>query len=421
MHLFGQIFILLLVTTTLSGLYLSFRQYRSVQNNRAQVPADFANKVTLNDHQKAADYTSSKLKLGVVESIYGVILLLLWTFGGGLEWLDQQWYALQLPAVWSGVGVILSFMITLSVISLPFSIYSTFSIEQRFGFNQTTTKTFIGDLVKQILLSILIGTPLLALILWLMLESGPQWWIYVWLTWFSFSLLMMWAYPSFIAPLFNKFSPLEDSELVTRIKTLMTRCGFHSSGIFVMDGSKRSRHGNAYFTGLGRNKRIVFFDTLLSELNGDEIEAVLAHELGHFHHRHILKRLLQVALISFAALAILGWLSDQLWFYHALGITTPSSHQALILFMLVMPLVTFFIQPLMSAGSRKHEYEADSFAADKSSAQDLISALVKLYQENANTLTPDAIYSAFHDSHPPAPVRVAYLNKLSQQHMEKSS
>ncbi|MDH3353796.1 MAG: M48 family metallopeptidase, partial [Chromatiales bacterium] len=285
MHLFGQIFILLLVTTTLSGLYLSFRQYRSVQNNRAQVPADFANKVTLNDHQKAADYTSSKLKLGVVESIYGVILLLLWTFGGGLEWLDQQWYALQLPAVWSGVGVILSFMITLSVISLPFSIYSTFSIEQRFGFNQTTTKTFIGDLVKQILLSILIGTPLLALILWLMLESGPQWWIYVWLTWFSFSLLMMWAYPSFIAPLFNKFSPLEDSELVTRIKTLMTRCGFHSSGIFVMDGSKRSRHGNAYFTGLGRNKRIVFFDTLLSELNGDEIEAVLAHELGHFHHR----------------------------------------------------------------------------------------------------------------------------------------
>ncbi len=243
--------------------------------------------------------------------------------------------------------------------------YNTGNLEHRFGFNQTTAKTFIGDLFKQLLLSIAIGTPLLALILWLMIGSGPQWWLYVWATWFGFSLLMMWAYPSFIAPIFNKFTPLADSELVERIKTLMSRCGFHSSGIFVMDGSKRSRHGNAYFTGLGRNKRIVFFDTLLEDLNGDEIEAVLAHELGHFHHRHIPKRLLQVALISLGALAILGWLSDQLWFYSSLGISTPSSHQALILFMLVMPLVSFFIQPLMSSGSRRHEYEADSFAAEK--------------------------------------------------------
>jgi len=421
MHLFGQIFIILLAITTLSGLYLSFRQYRSVQNNRTQVPGDFTNKITLKDHQKAADYTSAKLKLGTVESLYGVLWLLTWTFGGGLEWLDQQWYALQLSPIWHGIGVMLSFMFALSIIALPFSIYSTFNLEQRFGFNQTTPKTFIGDLLKQLLLSFAIGTPLLALILWLMIESGPQWWIYVWATWFGFSLLMMWAYPAFIAPIFNKFSPLEDSALVERIKTLMTRCGFHSSGIFVMDGSKRSRHGNAYFTGLGRNKRIVFFDTLLSELNGDEIEAVLAHELGHFHHKHIPKRLLQIALISLGALAILGWLSDQLWFYNALGITTPSSHQALILFMLVMPLVSFFIQPLMSSGSRKHEYEADSFAADKSSAQDLISALVKLYQENANTLTPDALYSAFHDSHPPAPVRIAYLNQLNKQSMGRTS
>ena len=420
MHLFGQIFIILLTITTLSGLYLSFRQYRSVQKNRPQVPHDFANKVSLKDHQKAADYTSAKLKLGAIESIYGVVWLLIWTFGGGLEWLDQQLHAFGLPPVWQGVGVMLSFMLLLTIIALPFSLYSTFSLEQRFGFNQTTTKTFIGDLIKQVLLSIAIGTPLLALILWLMIESGPQWWLYVWATWFSFSLLMMWAYPAFIAPIFNKFSPLEDKELVERIKTLMARCGFSSSGIFVMDGSKRSRHGNAYFTGLGRNKRIVFFDTLLNELNGDEIEAVLAHELGHFHHKHIPKRLLQVALISLSSLAILGWLSDQLWFYSALGVSTPSAHQALILFMLVLPLVSFFIQPLMSSGSRKHEYQADSFAAEKSSAQDLVSALVKLYQENANTLTPDVLYSAFHDSHPPAPVRIAYLNHLSQQQAEHS-
>lgn len=412
MHLFGQIFITLLTITTVTGLYLSFRQYRAVQNSRSAVPGDFSNKISLADHQKAADYTSAKLKLGSIESIYGVLLLLFWTFGGGLEWLDQLWLEVPLSPLWQGVGVMLSFMIALSIISMPFSIYSTFNLEQRFGFNQTTLGVFIGDLIKQFLLSLAIGTPLLAVVLWLMIGSGPMWWLYVWATWFSFSLLMMWAYPAFIAPIFNKFSPLEDDELVTRIKTLMSRCGFHSSGIFVMDGSKRSRHGNAYFTGLGRNKRIVFFDTLLSELNGDEIEAVLAHELGHFHHRHIPKRLIQIALLSLAALATLGWLAEQTWFYTALGVTTPSSHQALILFMLVMPLFTFFVQPLMASGMRKHEYEADSFAAEKSNANDLISALVKLYQENANTLTPDAIYSAFHDSHPPAPVRIAYLSQF---------
>lgn len=415
MHQFGQIFITLLAITTLTGLYLSFRQYRAVQKSRFAVPQEFSDKITLEEHQKAADYTTAKLKLGSIESLYGVLLLLFWTFGGGLEWLDQQWYDIQLSPVWQGVGVMLTFMLILSVISLPFSIYSTFSLEQRFGFNQTTPKTFIGDLIKQSLLSIAIGTPLLALILWLMVESGPQWWLYVWATWFSFSLFMMWAYPAFIAPIFNKFSPLEDLELVERIKTLMNRCGFHSSGIFVMDGSKRSRHGNAYFSGLGRNKRIVFFDTLLEELSGDEIEAVLAHELGHFHHKHIPKRLLQIAILSLAGLATLGWLAEQAWFYNALGVSTPSSHQALILFMLVMPLFTFFIQPLMASGMRKHEYEADSFAAQKSSAADLVSALVKLYQENANTLTPDPLYSAFHDSHPPAPVRISYLNKLAKQ------
>jgi len=405
-----QVFIAGIIGATGLQLWLSQRQISHVNDHRTAVPEAFTSKIELTEHQKAADYTTTKVSFGRIELLYSSLLLLAWTLGGGLQWLDNMWLSLAWSPLWTGVAVMCSLLVIGEILSLPFSIYSTFSIEQRFGFNRMTPALYLADLLKQILLTLALGIPLLWVILWLMHHASTLWWLQVWAFWMGFSLFMFWAYPAFIAPLFNKFKPLEDGELRQRIEKLMQRCGFTSNGIFVMDGSRRSAHGNAYFTGIGQNKRIVFFDTLIESLNADEVEAVLAHELGHFKCKHIQKRLISTAAISLAGLALLGWLIEQPMFYHGLGVENMSKHMALILFMLVMPLLGIFIHPIFSWVSRKHEFEADSYAAKQTNANDLILALVKLYKENASTLTPDPLYSAFHDSHPPAPVRIAHLS-----------
>lgn len=414
MHLLTLLFLGMLLISTAIELWLVQRQIRHVGNHRGQVPAPFNEQVSLEAHQRAADYTLSKARLGRYELVYGALILLGLTLGGGLQWLDTAWRGLELAPLLTGTGFILSVIVITSLLDLPFSAYRTFRIEQRFGFNRTTPALFLSDLLKQGLLLLLIGMPLAALVLWLMQSAGELWWLYVWLVWSGFTLLMLWAYPAIIAPLFNKFSPLEDQALRQRIDALLQRCGFTSNGIFVMDGSRRSSHGNAYFSGLGNNKRIVFFDTLLESLNGEEIEAVLAHELGHFRRKHIRKRLVLMMVMSLVGLALLGWLIQQEWFFTALGVAQPSMYAALVLFLLVMPVFTFFTQPLMALSMRKHEFEADEFAAEHADARELIAALVKLYEENASTLTPDPLYSSFHDSHPPAPVRIAHLSSTLQ-------
>jgi STE24 endopeptidase len=381
-----------------------------VRAHREAVPASFAERISLADHQKAADYTITNTRFGMLALAWDSLLLLGWTLGGGLELLDSAWRGSGYGPIATGTGLLLSAMIIMTLLDMPFTLYHTFVIEQRFGFNRSTAGVFITDLLKQAVLLFVIGGPLLALALWIMEASGGLWWLYVWLVWMAFTLIMFWAYPAVIAPLFNKFTPLENETLKQRIQALMDKCGFHSKGIFVMDGSKRSGHGNAYFTGFGSNKRIVFFDTLLESLEPQEIEAVLAHELGHFRLKHIQKRLLSTMLLSFAALALLGWLAGEPWFYNGLGVSQPSSGMALLLFMLVLPVFTLFLQPLMSRLSRKHEFEADAYAVQQSSGADLIHALVKMYRENASTLTPDPLYSSFHDSHPPAPVRISHIS-----------
>ncbi|HID48903.1 MAG TPA: M48 family peptidase, partial [Chromatiales bacterium] len=341
----------------------------------------------------------------------GSVLLLAWTLGGGLQLLDDLWRQWSLSPLVTGIGVLLSVLLISALLDLPITLYRTFVIEQRFGFNRTTPGVFLADLGRQLLLLLLLGTPLLALVLWLMQDASPLWWLYVWAAWMGFSLFLMWAWPAFIAPLFNKFVPLNDAGLKQRIENLLQRCGFRSNGVFVMDGSKRSSHGNAYFSGLGSNKRIVFFDTLLTSLDAEEVEAVLAHELGHFKRRHIQKRILAMAGLSLVGLAILAWLMRLPEFYTGLGVDTPSTYMALALFMMVMPVFSFYLQPVMAWLSRKHEFEADDYAMQQSNAATLIRALVKLYKENASTLTPDPVYSAFHDSHPPAPVRIRNLSR----------
>ncbi len=391
-------------------LWLAQRQINSVSNNRAQVPDAFADKIQLDAHQKAADYTLTNTRHGRLELVYGSLLLLGWTLGGGLQWLDSLWQQTGWGSIATGVALMISAFVIMALLDLPFSLYHTFVTEERFGFNKTTLGTYIGDVLKQGLLMLILGVPLAWAALWLMQESGGLWWLYLWLLWAGFSLLMLWAYPAVIAPLFNKFTLLEDEQLQQRIQTLLDRCGFKSKGIYVMDGSRRSGHGNAYFTGMGQNKRIVFFDTLLETLEPDEIEAVLAHELGHFKRKHVQKRIVTMMLTSLAGLALLGWLIDQPWFYQGLGVNHGSNALALLLFLMVTPVFTLFLQPLSSWFSRKHEFEADDYAARQSSAADLIRALVKMYKENASTLTPDPLYSAFYDSHPPAPVRVAHLS-----------
>jgi STE24 endopeptidase len=400
MQLFTTIFLSFLAASVLVRLWLSQRQVNHIRAHYAQVPAAFADRIALKDHHRAADYSCAKLRVGRITLAWETLWLLLWTIGGGINLIDQWWSGFEYGTLSTGIAVIFSLVLISSILNLPFSLYHTFVIEERFGFNQTTWKTWLLDLVKSALLVTALGIPLLAAILWLMNQAGANWWLYAWLVWMSFSLVMIWAYPAFIAPLFNKFSPLQDAALRTRIENLLQRCGFQSQGVYVVDGSRRSSHGNAYFTGFGRNKRIVFFDTLLESLSEEEVEAVLAHELGHFKRNHIKKSLLLSSAISLAGFALLAWLMSSAWFYSSLG-------------MLIMPVFTYFVSPLFSALSRKHEFEADEFAHSNSNYKALISALVSLYRDNASTLTPDPIHSMFYDSHPPATIRIDHLETIA--------
>ncbi|MGH8657835.1 MAG: M48 family metallopeptidase [Gammaproteobacteria bacterium] len=390
-------------------LWLDRRQIRHVRRHRQRVPEAFTDQIPLADHQKAADYTVTHARFAQYELLLESMLLLAWTLGGGLDLLDRTWRHLELPELITGVGVMLSAFALMALLNLPVALYRTFVIEERFGFNRTTPKLFFVDLLKRALFLLGLGIPLATLVLWLIGNSGPLWWLLVWVAWLGFSLLMSWAYPVFIAPLFNNFRPLEDPDLRGRIEALLGRNGFSITGFFVMDGSLRSTHGNAYFTGFGKNKRVVFFDTLLKELEPAEVESVLAHELGHFKCRHVFKRFVLLAGLSLVGLAVLAWLIEQAWFYHGLGVSQPSVHTAIVLFVMIAPVVGVVLQPVLAALSRRHEFEADNFAAEQAHAGSLIRALVKLYRGNARTLTPDPLYSAFHDSHPPALVRVAQL------------
>ena len=407
-------FISIVIASTMIRLWLAGRHIRHVQQHRDHVPAAFSATITLDAHQKAADYTAAKSKLGLSEGLVQTLLLLALTLGGGLQSIDNFWQQLFADqAILRGVAVICSAMVLTSLMDLPFDYYKTFVIDEKFGFNKMTVTMFIGDLIKHGLLGLALGGPILLLALWLMQGAGAYWWLYLWFAWSAFNLIMLAVYPSFIAPLFNKFSPLHDEQLKIRIESLLTKCGFKSQGLFVMDGSTRSSHGNAYFTGFGASKRVVFFDTLLARLNTDEIESVLAHELGHFKHHHVIKRIVMLFSVSFLGLALLGWLMQQPWFYTGLGVQNASNYMALMLFLLVSPVFLFLLRPAMASYSRKNEFEADAYAAKQASAKDLVSALVKLYRDNAATLTPDPLHSAFYDSHPPASLRIAKLAAYS--------
>jgi STE24 endopeptidase len=395
-------------------LWLNIRQAKSVKQSFDIVPSEFSDVIDLPTHQKAAHYTQAKLKVNNIEVVFSLIILLAWTLGGGLEILDNFWRAQNLSISWIGVGFIISLMLIGGLLDLPFTLYRTFVLEEKFGFNKTNLATFFGDILKSIILVLLIALPLIYAVLYLMDFMGEMWWLYVWLLLSGFSLLMFWAYPSFIAPIFNQFKPLDNLTLKNKIDTLLMRTGFQSEGVFVMDGSKRSSHGNAYFTGMGKNKRIVFFDTLLNGMQEAEIEAILAHELGHFHHKHIHKQMLSNLLTTLLGLSLFSYLITQLWFFNGLGMSHISNYGALVLFMLVAPVFSFFITPLSNLRARKHEFEADAFAAKHTNAQSLISALVKLYRDNAATLTPDKLYSTFFDSHPSASIRINHLKRKIQ-------
>ncbi|MDX9995578.1 MAG: M48 family metallopeptidase [Rhodocyclaceae bacterium] len=415
---FSFLFLAMLAVTTGLRVWLALRQMRHVSAHRDAVPAEFADRIPLADHHKAADYTNAKLRLGLTELAADVALLLLFTHGGLLAAFAVFWQA-QFGAASHPYGLALFASVGIAgfLVGLPFSLYRTFRLEARFGFNKMTPGLYVADLFKQLILSVLIGAPLLLLVLWLMDAMGPHWWLTVWMTWLAFNLLVLWLYPTVIAPLFNKFTPLAEGEVKARIEALLARCGFASSGLFVMDGSKRSAHGNAYFTGFGRSKRIVFFDTLIEKLAPGEVEAVLAHELGHYKRRHIVKRIAVMSALSLALLWLLGQLIDQPWFYAGLNVgsgeTAPDTAMALILFSLILPVFTFPLGPLMSWHSRQHEFEADAYAARQSNGGDLVAALVKLYRDNAATLTPDPLHSLFYDSHPPASQRIAHLRSLA--------
>lgn len=406
---FTIIFIAALAITTLTKLWLARRHLSHIATHRSAVPDAFRENIDLENHQKAADYTSTKTRFAIWGGLFDVALLLAFTLGGGIQFFaDLSNTGFDTPIL-QGMATIVAVMMLSSVLESPFNLYRTFVIEARFGFNKMTLGLYFKDAFKGLLVGALLGIPLLLGVLWLMDRMGEYWWLYVWLVWMAFNLLLLFIYPTYIAPLFNKFTPMQDEEMKARIGSLLQRCGFTSSGLFVMDGSKRSAHGNAYFTGFGKSKRIVFFDTLLERLSGSEIEAVLAHELGHFKHRHVVKRIATTFAMSLGFLWLLGQLMQTSWFYQGLGVSTPSTALALLLFFMVMPVFSFLLQPLMSAYSRKHEFEADAYAAKQTASSDLVNALVKLYQDNASTLTPDPLYSRFYDSHPPAAIRIAHL------------
>ncbi len=414
---FSTLFAAALLLSVAVRLWLATRQVRHVARHRDAVPAGFAGRVTLAAHRRAADYTVARVRLGMIEALAGALLLLALTLFGGLqallrglaEWLPEAAFARQVlfVAVVALIG---------AIVDLPIEWYRQFRLEQRFGFNRMTPRLFFADTLKSAAIAALLGLPLVAAILWLMRSAGEPWWLWAWAVWAGFNLAVLVLYPIVIAPMFNRFEPLADATVRARVEALLARCGFASRGLFVMDGSRRSAHGNAYFTGLGRGKRIVFFDTLLARLDVDQIEAVLAHELGHFRHRHLLQRVVLMLAASLAGLWLLGWLSRQGWFYQGLGVTPGAGDfeaVALVLFMLVLPVFTFLLQPLSSWASRRHEFQADAFAATHARAADLVAALVKLYEDNASTLTPDPLHSAFYDSHPPASVRIGRLQEAS--------
>ena len=396
--------------------WLATRQMRHVAAHRNAVPATFAATIPLAAHQKAADYTLAKGRFGLLSTAFGAAVLLGWTLLGGLDAvngavrdavharLGDMGYQLALLAAFAAIG---------GLLDLPFDLYSTFRIEQRFGFNRMTWKLYLADALKNLLVGVLIGLPIAALILWIMGATGPLWWLWAWGAWMGFNLLILVLYPTVIAPLFNKFEPLADESLKARVQALMARCGFTAKGLFVMDGSKRSAHANAYFTGFGAAKRVVFFDTLLNKLSPGEVEAVLAHELGHFKHRHVIKRIAAMFGLSLAGFALLGWLSGQAWFYQGLGVQpaigAPNDALALLLFLLVVPVFGFFVSPLLAQLSRRHEFQADAYACAQASGVDLSSALLKLHEDNAATLTPDPVYVKFYYSHPPASERLAAM------------
>jgi len=409
---FSLVFLAAVILTLAARLWLGLRHIRHVRAHRAAVPADFAERIPLAAHQKAADYTIDRSRTSLLATVVDSLLLLAFTLGGGIAWLHDLWAA-RLDGIPYGLAMIFSLLLVSAVVDLPLALYRQFVIEARHGFNRMTLRLFVADLAKQSLLGLLIGAPVIAAVLWLMGAMGEAWWFWVWLFWAGFNLLLLFVYPTWIAPLFNTFTPLAEGEMKSRIEALLARCGFRSSGLFVMDGSKRSSHGNAYFTGFGNNKRIVFFDTLLERLAPGEIEAVLAHELGHFRKRHIVQRIVFMFAGSLAFLWLLGQLIDSAWFYAGLGVPAQNTTLALILFFLVVPVFTFPLSPLFSQLSRRHEFEADAYAAEHTAAADLIRALVKLYEDNAATLTPDPLYSAFYDSHPPAAQRIARLQALA--------
>lgn len=410
---FTAVFCAALIGGLVTRTWLASRQIRHVALHRHAVPSPFAQAVALPAHHKAADYTIAKARFGLLTTAVEAALLLGWTLLGGLHWLNQ------LLLDWLGDGMVQqlaligAFALIGGLLTLPLEWWSSFRIEERFGFNRMTLGLWLGDLVKGAVVGVLLGLPIVALVLWLMGTAGPVWWLWAWGVWMGFNLLMLLLYPTLIAPLFNKFEPLEDETLKTRVTALMQRCGFSAKGLFVMDGSKRSAHANAYFTGFGAAKRVVFFDTLLKQLDPAEVDAVLAHELGHYKRRHILQRLVVMFALSLAGFALLGWMSGQVWFYTGLGVQpamdAPNNALALLLFVMVVPLFTYFLQPLMAQLSRRHEFEADAYAVAQTSGAHLANALLKLYKDNASTLTPDPVFARFYYSHPPASERLARL------------